>query len=290
MPLIRAGVERLLFLVLAVARGVFILQGVAFACASAAVFTMAPPDAPAWLRDALVSCVLVSGAFFLAGLLLPAARRWRVAHTGGGEPVWPWRLLLGLSLLALPAVAAIAASDLPPLWSRIAAHLAAIGFWDTAMQPGPSGLVMIPILLALFVPVLVTAAALLSVAFPLALVPLLAARSRLFPTLLVMGVICQAVLVLNGWIAADAFVRLVSQAHAAMTASGDAEVLRVAGDLDRETRILTRTAVALVAPLLGMLAWLVFLRPSGAAAASFTAGASSAQGEAIHEAYSHRSA
>ncbi len=130
---------------------------------------------------------------------------------------------------------------------------------------------MIPIFLALFVPLLLTAAAMFSVVFPLALFPLLTARSRLFPTLLVMGVICQVALVLTGWIAADAFARLATQALAAMAASGDAEVLRVGGELDWATGILTRTALALVAPTLGLLAWSVFLRPSGAAAAYFAA-------------------
>lgn len=210
-----------------------------------------------------------------------AARRVRVTHTSsGGEPARPWPLLLGLSLLALPAVAAIAASGLLPLWSTIAAKLGATGFWDGATSPGQyDGLVMLPILLALFIPVLVTTAAFFSVGFPLTLLPLLAARSRLFPTLLAMGAICQAALVLTGWIATDAFARL-----AAMAASGDAEVLRVADELNRATGILTRTAIALVAPLLGMLAWLVFLRPSGAAAAFFTADTSPAPVEALHEA------
>ena len=81
----------------------------------------------------------------------------------------------------------------------------------------------------------------------------------------------RVALVLTGWIAADAFARLATQAMAAMAASGDAEVLRVGEELDWATGILTRTALALVAPTLGLLAWSVFLRPSGAAAAYFAA-------------------
>jgi methionine-rich copper-binding protein CopC len=284
MVLLCVGVERLLLLFFGAARGLFVLQGIAFACASVAVFATAPPEAPAWLRGAGVSALLLSGTFLVAGLLLIAARRWRGGDSSGGEPARLWSTLLGFSLIALPAVAAIAGSGLPPLWRTIAVQLEATGVWSGATRTDSfSGLVILPILLALFVPSLVTAAACFSVAFPLALLPLLAARRRLFPTLLAMGVICQAALVLAAWIAVDAVARLATPALAAMAASGDAEVLRVNDELDRALGILTRTALALVAPMLGMLAWLAFLRPSGAAAALFTAGRSAVSGEALAE-------
>ncbi len=279
--LIRTGVERLLLLCFWMARALFILQGLAFACASVTTFAVAGAEAPTWLRGAMVSGLLISGTFFVAGFLLIAARRWRVKHAAGSEPAWPWPPLLGLSLLLLPVVAALAASGLPPLWSRIATQLTAVGFWDALARPDPyGGIVLLPIFLALFVPLVLTAAAAFSVVFPLALLPLLAARSRLFPTLLAMGVIFQVALVLTGWIAADVFARLATHALAAMAESGDAEVLRVAGELDWATGILTRTALALVAPTLAMLAWLVFLRPSGAAAGYFAADTTPVPGQA----------
>ena len=156
-----------------------------------------------------------------------------------------------------------------------------LGFWDAVTRPDPyGGIVLLPIFLALFVPLVLTAAAAFSVMFPLALLPLLAARSRLFPTLLAMGVIFQVALVLTGWIAADVFSRVATHALAAMAESGDAEVLRVAGELDWATGILTRTALALVAPTLAMIAWLVFLRPSGAAAGYFAADTPPVPGQA----------
>jgi len=274
--LIWTGVERLLLLFFWMARALFILQGVAFVCASVTTFAVAGAEAPAWLQGAMVKGLLISGTFFAAGLLLMVARRWLARATGvGDEPTWPWPLLLGLSLLGLPAVAGLAASGLPSLWSRIGAQLAAINFWDAIARNDPyGGIVLLPILLALSVPVLLTAASAFSIAFPLTLLPLLVARRRLFPTLLAMGVICQVALVLTGWMAADVLARLATQALAAMAASGDAEVLRVAEDLDWATGILTRTAFALVAPMLGMLAWSVFLRPSGPAAGHFAADAS----------------
>ena len=281
MLFIRTGVERLLLLFFWTARALFILQGLAFACASVTTFAVAGAEAPAWFRGALVSGLLISGTFFVAGFLLITARRWRVTHAAGSEPAWPWPPLLGLSLLLLPVVAALAASGLQPLWTKIAAQLRAVGFWDAVTRPDPyGGIVLLPIFLALFVPLVLTAAAAFSVMFPLALLPSLAARSRLFPTLLAMGVIFQVALVLTGWIAADVFSRVATHALAAMAESGDAEVLRVAGELDWATGILTRTAVALVAPTLAMIAWLAFLRPSGAAAGYFAADTTPVPGQA----------
>jgi methionine-rich copper-binding protein CopC len=95
-----------------------------------------------------------------------------------------------------------------------------------------------------------------------------------------MGAVCQAALVLCGWLASDTFARLAEQAVASMAAADDAEVLLVADELRRATGVLSSTASALVVPMLGMLAWLAFLRPSGAAAAFFTEGASPAATDA----------
>ena len=283
-PFVRASLERMLLLGFGAAQSIFLFQGVAFGCAWLAARAAAPAEAPAWLRDAMLSALLLSATFFVAGLLLVAARRWRVPQaSGGSEPAWPWPGLLGLSLLALSALAINAASGLPPLWSEIAAQLEAVGFWDGLKRNDPfGGIVLLPILLALLVPALVTAAAFSQVTLPPALLALLPTRSRLFPTLLAMGAICQAALVLGGWLAADSFSRLAEHAITAMAAADDAEVLRVSEQLQRATGVLTSTASALVAPLLGMLAWLAFLRPSGAAAAFFTEEAKPAPADAPH--------
>lgn len=278
--LLRAGVERLLLLVLWAARSVFLLQGVAFGLASVTAFAVASTEMPAWLRATFVSSAMISGTFFVAGFLLTVERRWRVTRSGGNrKPTWPWPLPLGLSLLLLPAAAVIAASDLPALWSTIGTQLEAMGFWGGLTKPDNSGMVMLPLFLALFVPALVSAAALYSVAFPLAMLSLLVTRSPLFPTLLAMGATCQATLVLNSWLASGALVRVVSALAAAMADGGDAEVLRVSGELEREAGILFRTALSLAVPTLGVLAWFAFLRPSNGAAAYFAGDLSASQAE-----------
>jgi hypothetical protein len=267
-----ASVERLLLLFLWIARILFLLQALAVGAAAGAAFAGAGGAAPSWAQGAMTRGLLISAIFLVAGLLLVVAGRWRAPSTGiRVEPTWPWPLVLGVSLLALPAAAAVAGSGLPSLWRRIAAQLSTIGFWDGVARPDPyGGIVLLPILLALMVPMLLTAATAFSIGFPLALLPLLSGRRRLFPTLLAMGVVCQVALVLTGWIAADVFARLASEALTAMAASGDAEVLRLGDELTWATGILTRTALALVAPTLGMLAWLMFLRPWGPAATYFS--------------------
>ncbi len=271
MLFLRTGLERLLLLLFGIARIVFLLQALAFGAASGAGFAAAGGAAVPWLQEAIAKGLVISGTFLVAGLLLMLARRWRVPPaTVAVEPTWPWPLVLGMSLLVLPVVAAVAGSGLPSLWRRIAVQLSAIGFWDAVARPDPyGGIVLLPILIALMVPLLLTAATAFSIAFPLTLLPLLGGRRRLFPTLLAMGAICQVALVLTGWIAVDIFARLTTKALTAMATSGDAEVLRVGDELTWVSGILSRTALVLIAPTLGMLAWMMFLRPSGAAAGYF---------------------
>jgi hypothetical protein len=223
MTLLRVGLERLLLLFFAALRAMLLMQGLAFAAASLSVLAASSAGAPAWLRGPLLLVLLVSLILFVAGALLVVARsRWSVGTSVAPEaPAWPTPL--ALSLVALPALAAHAASGLLPLWGEIGARLEAIGFWEGMAQPGPGGIVILPILLALSVPGLLSAAALVSIGIPLALLPLLATRSPLFPTLLAMGAVCQTALVLAGALATDAFERLAEPLLAAMAASGDAE-------------------------------------------------------------------
>ncbi|MSO30358.1 MAG: copper resistance protein CopC [Acidobacteria bacterium] len=168
-------------------------------------------------------------------------------------------------LLLLSAGSLVAGSGLPALWREIATRLTAIGIWDALGRSADpfAGIVVLPVALALAAPALVTAAAIFSVAAPLALVLLLATRSRAFRTLLVLTAVCQGALALGGWIAQDALSRLAEQALALMTASGDAEVLGIAAETNIAIGALARTARLLLAPALGMIVMAVALRSSG---------------------------
>jgi hypothetical protein len=271
MELLRAGVERLLLLLLRLAQMLFLLQAAAAVCAFLATQALAPQDTPDWLRSAMVSTLLLSATFGVAGMLMSAARRWIPADEAGhpvrSASVWP--LGLGLSLVAFSALASIAALGLPAVWSQIGVRLEAVGFWEATTRADPyGGIVLLPIVAALIVPSLTTAAAVFSIAFPLALLPLLATRSRLFPSLLARGAICQGALLLGGWFAVDALADLATQAMASMNASGDE--VRASDELSGAVGALTRATIALAPPLAGVLVWMAILRPAGAAAAYFT--------------------
>jgi hypothetical protein len=273
MSLLHDGVERLLLMFLAAVRILCLLQGLAFATAAAAAVAAAPAESPPWIRAVGIIAAMISATFFITGVLLMTARRWPLSPASQPrEPRWAWRAALGVSLVSAALLAALAASNLPELWAMIGRHLSAIDFFASVLTPDPyGGIMVLPILLALFVPALVTAAAIMAVAFPLALVVLMPARRPLFPTLLVMSSLCQAGLVLAGWLSADMLVRLAEQALIAMAASGDAEVLRLSVDLQVATEGVATAAAALAAPTLVLLAWAAFLRPTGSAAPHFAA-------------------
>ena len=236
-----------------------------------AVLAAAPPEAPPWLRAIGLTAAMASVTFVATGVLLVMARRWpgAPAHRAA-EPLWPWPAALGVSLVGVALLAALAASNLPSLWLMIGTQLEAIGFWSGVSRSDPyGGIVLLPIILALFVPALVSVAAVFAIAYPLALLSLMPARRPLFPALLLIGALCQAGLVLSSWLSANMLARLAEQALIALEASGDAEVLRVSADLRVARDVIQSTATALVIPTLIVLAWAAFLRPTGSAATHF---------------------
>jgi methionine-rich copper-binding protein CopC len=274
MPWVHASVERLFLVLFGVARSAFLAQGLAFGVALLAVPWAGGHDAPAWLASTLRSCLMIGAVSFAAGIAMSLAPRLPLPRNdGSAEPAWPWPPLLGLSLVALPALAYASAHELAPLWREIQKALDAIGFWDVLAHADPfGGIVILPVLAALYVPALETGAAFFLCAVPLALLPLLVARSRLFPRLFAMLVACQAGLVIASLLGADAFSRLAAEASGAMIAAPDSEVQRVAEDFARAREALASTALAFVAPLLGYAAWLAVLLSPQRAGAFFTAG------------------
>ena len=273
MFLLHAGLERLLLTFLAAVRVLCLLQGLAFATAAVAVLAATAPDSPPWLRAIGMTAAMGSATFVVTGILLVMARRWPAAPASQTiEPAWPWPAALGVSLVGVAVLAALAAANLPSLWMLIGARLEAIDFWSGLSRSDPyGGIVLLPIMLALFVPALVSGAAVFAIAYPLALLLLLPARRPLFPSLLLMGALYQTGLVISSWLSANMLARLAAPALNAMETSGDVEVLRVAADLRVASDVVASTATALAIPTLIVLAWAVFLWPTGSAAAHFAA-------------------
>jgi hypothetical protein len=272
-PLLRIFVEQGLLGLLWIARSACFAQGLAFSTALLAAPWLGRADAPPWLAGAVRSCAWLGATFFATGVLVVVARYLpRPRADEAAEPP-PWLWLLGLSLVALPALAIAGASPLLPLWREIRAALDQIGFWEAFRGADPfAGLFVLPILAALFVPALEAVAAFFLIAPPLALAVLLATRSHLLPRLFAMTAACQAGLVLASLIGADAFSRLAAEALAAMSAAPDAEVHRAAEELRRAQGVLASVAGSFGAPLLGYLVGAAGLWLARGAGAFFTAG------------------
>lgn len=264
-------IDRLLLWPFGVARNLFFLQGLAFGCASAATFAWTRSDVSPWLTRSLVVAALISGTFVVAGFLLSWMRSWTPTRDRWSDPaesVWPTRLTVSLVLIS--GLTVIVSGGLPGLWRQILAQLSAIDFWNGLTTPSQfGGIVILPILLALFVPLLVTVAAVFSFVFPLVLLARLRFRPLMFPTMLSMGAVCQSALVATGWLATMLLRELTQAFNAAMLEAPNAEVVQVADQLTREMSALMTTATMLVLPAAALVGWAVFLRPSSHAAGQF---------------------
>jgi hypothetical protein len=218
-------------------------------------------DLPGWVAQAEISAAVLSATLLITGLRLPIARRWEQGDADQhATAMWP--IPFGLTLLLLAGLAAYAASPLPALWSEIAARLNGSIDWGDLSRPAPNaGLVLLPILIGLMVPALVSFAALSAIVLPLALLVLLSGRGPRFMPLVGMSAVFQAGITLAGWMASRTLSGLVAAAGTLMRDSGDAEVLQVADQLTQANATLEGSAVALLAPALGLVAWLVVLHP-----------------------------
>ncbi|MGH7288631.1 MAG: copper resistance protein CopC [Myxococcota bacterium] len=272
MSFVRIGTERLLLALFWIARSAFLAQGLAMCTALLAVSLVSRQGSWPWVGIALRSSLLIGATLFASGVLVYVARHHITPRAGDdAQPTWPW--LLGLSLAGLPALAFVASSPLLALWREIGVLLDGIGFWEALTNPDPfGGIILLPIFAALFVPVLETAGVFFLSAVPLVLIVLLLTRSRLFPRIFSMLIVCQAGLVLASLLASDAFSRVASEAIAAMTTEQDAELQRAAEKLGHATGVLSSTAAALVAPMLAYLVWLPFLLLSRQIGSFFSAG------------------
>src|SRR5262245_7055753 len=178
-------IDRLLLWLFGVARNLFLLQGLAFGCAAAATFAWTRTDMAPWVARGLVFGALLSGTFVVAALLLWRMRSWVPQRDSWSDPsgsMWPGAFLASLVLIA--ALTLVASAGLPALWREITLQLSAIGFWDELTRSSQfGGIVILPILVALFVPALVTAAAVFSLGFSIVLLTRFPFRPLMFPTL-----------------------------------------------------------------------------------------------------------
>jgi hypothetical protein len=264
--------DRLLLGLFGVARRLFLLQGLAFGCAAAASLAVVGTPVPPWAVRALALGTLTSGTFVVAALLLS-----RMRSSASRQPTTPdsghatWPTALGASLVLIAALTLAASAGLPALWREIGTQLTAIGFWEGLNRPSQfGGIVILPILIALMIPALVTAAAMFSFLFAIVLLARLPFRPIMFPTIASMGAIVQTALVVTGWLATAVLRELAQAAVVEMSNAPDLEVRQVADQLTSAVATLMMSATLLVVPTAVLVAWSVFLRPSGRAAGLFS--------------------
>lgn len=273
--------DRLLIWLFGVARRLFLLQGLAFGCAAAGSLALAGTPVPPWAVRALALGTLISGTFVVAALLLSRMRSSapRQATTPDpGNATWP--TALGCSLMLIAALTLAASAGLPALWREIGTHLTAIGFWEGLNRPGQfGGIIILPILMALMIPALVTAAAMFSFLFAIVLLARLPFRPLMYPTIASMGAIVQTALVVTGCLSTVVLRELALAAVAEMSNARDLEVRQLADQLMSAVTTLMTSATLLVVPTAVLVAWSIFLRPSGRAAGQFGRDAGSASEE-----------
>lgn len=230
-----------------------LLQGAATACGALAV---APFAAEPLVWRPLLFVAFVSALFLVAGLIVRALDASPIEPPAASRPGAGEALLFGVSVVAMAALTLFASTGLPPLWRDISARLSAVGFWNEVQRSSQAGgILMLPILVGLAVPTLVT----LTAAFSFIVAPVLLVRHRsgspASPRLAGMGAAVQAALAGGGWLAGSAL-RQVSELFTASAASAaDLEVQQLAGELAAAVAVLDRAATWLVAPTLLLAGW-----------------------------------
>jgi len=286
MSVARALAERLLLFGLLLSRIAFIALGIAVLTAAIATSGFATSSAPSYpvgpaaasLARLVIRWIEALGAAFLAaGTLLFLARSWiRIPRAPGavsetGSPAW--LSLIAVSLLAQAVAATCFSTGLLELWKQVIPALEHAGVFQEVQKPGPyQGLVLLPVAVVLFVPLIEAAAALSLFVSPVLLLILFLSRSRLFPKGLVMTGIVQAALVGGSMLAALVF-DLVDERLVALGASEPGPEMRaILAGMRQIQAVIGPTARAYAWLLPASLIWIPFMMGSRRLALAFPNG------------------
>ena len=254
------GVLRLLYRAASIA---FWAQGVAFG--AAAYLALSSQEPAPWVVAARPS-VLWLGATFVAGgialFVITFRPRAALADHTEEQAVSPVArpAIRGVSLLALSVAALVASRELHSLWSEIVVLLERAGLFHELPGGGAgSGLVLAPLMVVLYAPLLSASAATALIVLPVLLAAALAARIPRFTASFVGAMVCCAVLVGAALFAGDLLERMVSLAGPTLRSDRDPIGAHVAAELERGAGVILRAGRAQGMVLLCHLAWLPFL-------------------------------
>ena len=257
MFLLRVVVESAVALLFRLVTAGSLLQGLSLVLALGVSLAVGGREAPAWLKDSLVRCGLVSAILAAGGLVLVviqarAARGLAEAPPEDDTLPGAWVLpALGPTLL-LPAMAAMLSRDLVGLWIEAVRLLDRMGIREEFARGGNfAGLAFMPVFAALAVPALEAAAGLLLIAAPPLMLLLLTARSRRFRVSCQLLVVAQAGFVFASIAGADVFGRIVGQILPHLRGEGGPEMAQVIAGLTRARDVLATTVTGYAAVLAG---------------------------------------
>jgi len=242
--------EYALRLLFAMARIGFLVLGLGLL--GPALMLRSIPEDPAYggLTATIARSTLLTGVVFVgAGVLIVAARRLvpRIrpadvpARTGAPHrDDWMW--VTGPLMLGLAGVAGVASAELLRLWQEILVILDRLDFLKEAERAGVfSGLVVVPALAALSLPILEATAALFLTVVPVLLFALFTTRSVFFRRAFLVAVICQVALAVTGLAGAQATSVILDLMNPRFV-EVDAETLQVLDMLQRFARTLSEIA------------------------------------------------
>jgi hypothetical protein len=181
----------------------------------------------------------------------------RTAPSGAERPpLGGWLMLLAIALVALPVWLFLNLQPFLTEWRRVLSLLTTSGLWDGASANG-SGLVLLPLAVALTPPAFELAAA---AAFPVAsgaLSALLLSRSARFPRMYLVYVLLLTTLVIVSLRAAVAATRARDEVQTLIDASKPRpeEAAQLQEGLDRYARAVSTTAPLLAWTCAGYLLW-----------------------------------
>ena len=264
----RSIVERIVFGLLRVAATVVLFAGISLVAAGGALMASASAFAMESAQGIAAGALGVAAAFLVAGgLALYFGRRglqW--FQDDRGVPIEinaasaGWRLLLVVTLVAIPAWLFFGLQPLGALWRDLFALADAVDFWKGIGDSG--GLVLMPVMAVLAIPAIQTAAAVASVLTSVFLIALMLVRSTKLPRALLLCVLLQGALVLASTLGTVGVARLTPRLEQLVRETADpagTERARNLEAIERYGMVVTQSSHALLWPWAAFAVWLTIV-------------------------------
>src|SRR5262249_36034345 len=209
MFILRVLGERLLLFLLVIARIALLATGLAAVAGIFAFGSFIKAQGTSSVVQTAWGWMQATGGLFLAaGVLLFVFRDWiHIPRSGtSGAPPPAWLPAVAVCLVAQIGATLLFSGNLVQLWQDAIPALERAGVFQEVRSGGEmSSVILLPVIAALFVPMVEAAAAVTLTVAPLLLLVLFLTKSRAFPKSFVLTAFLQATLVAGSFLAANAF-------------------------------------------------------------------------------------